>query len=448
VDTAVLAFTIGLSLVTGVLFGLAPAVQGSHADLHQVMRESTPSASATSRATRLRSVLVVGEFALALVLLVGAALLGQSFWRLQRVTLGFNPSSVLTARLWLPQPNLPETGPYFTHDARVNFYRRVLDRVSALPGVQAAGGISNLPLGGVHGRFSFAVEGRAPDVGDVPASEGVLVTPGYFRALGIDLVRGRLFDDHDDSKGQPVIVVGESFARQFFPGEDAIGRRIGPGARGRPATWLSIVGIVRDVKSERLDAGAAPLVYRSVMQTSNLTLTLVVRTAGDPSLLAESIRREVKAIDPNEPVFGIRTMQAVVASALAERRFTMLLLGLFAATALALSAIGIYGVMAYFVSQRTREIGIRMALGASPGDVVRMVLEQGVRLAAAGVVAGIAGALAITRAISTLLYGIGPRDPGTLVALSAALTAVALVACYVPARRATRVDPIRALRYE
>jgi len=189
-------------------------------------------------------------------------------------------------------------------------------------------------------------------------------------------------------------------------------------------------------------------VYRSVMQTSNLTLTLVVRAAGDPSLLAESIRREVQAVDPNEPVFSIRTMDAVVASALAERRFTMLLLGLFAATALALSAIGIYGVMAYFVSQRTREIGIRMALGASPGDVVRMVLEQGVRLAAAGVVAGIAGALAITRVISTLLYGIGPRDPGTLVALSAALTVVALVACYVPARRATRVDPMSALRNE
>jgi putative ABC transport system permease protein len=457
VNNVVLAFTAGLSLVTGMLFGLAPAIQGSHADLHQVMREATPSASAAGRASRLRSVLVVGEFALALVLLVGAALLGQSFWRLQRVTLGFNPASVLSARIWLPQPNLPETGPYFKHDARVAFYRRVLDRVAALPGVRAVGGITNLPLGGVHGRVSFAIEGRAGDTGDIPASEGVLVTPGYFRALGIELLQGRLFDDHDDDHAPAAVVVSETFVRQFFPGEDPLGKRIGPGVRGRPASgpqqavtlnWLTIIGVVRDVKSERLDASATPLVYRSVFQTSNLALTLVVRAAGDPSMLTEAIRREVKAVDPNEPVFSVRTMDAVIASALAERRFTMVLLALFAVTALALSAIGIYGVMAYFVMQRTREIGIRMALGASPRDVVGMVLRQGVRLAAAGVVVGLAGALAITRAIATLLFGIGPRDPWTLAALSAALTAVALLACYVPARRATHVDPIRALRYE
>jgi predicted permease len=457
VDGVVLAFTAGLSIMTGILFGLAPAIQGSHADLHQVMRETTGSASASGRTTRLRSVLVVGEFALALVLLVGAALLVQSFWRLQRVNLGFNPSSVLTARLWLPQPNLPETGPYFRHDARVSFYTRVLDRVAALPGVEAVGGVTSLPLAGSPGRSAFTIEGRAAAAGDVPSSEASFVTPGYFRALGVELVRGRLFDDHDDVHAPLALVVSESFARQFFPGEDAIGKRIGPGARGRngagalqpaAATWLTIVGIVRDVKSSRLDANAAPLLYRSVLQTSNLNLTLVVRTEHDPSMLAESIRREVRAVDPNEPVFSVRTMEAVVASALAERRFTMLLLALFAVTALLLSAIGIYGVMSYFVTQRTHEIGIRMALGASPRDVVEMVLGQGVRLAAAGVAAGIIGALAITRAIATLLFGVGPRDPGTLIALSATLTAVALVACYVPARRATRVDPIRALRYE
>jgi len=285
----------------------------------------------------------------------------------------------------------------------------------------------------------------------------VLVTPGYCRALGVDLVRGRLFDEHDDGRAIPAVVVSESFVRQFFPGDDPIGKRIGPGVRPRPASgpqqavavnWLTIVGVVRDVRSERLDTSAMPLVYRCAYQTSNLALTLVVRAAGDPSTLTESIRREVKAVDPNEPVFSVRTMDAVIASALAERRFTMLLLGLFAVTALALSAIGIYGVMAYFVTQRTREIGVRMALGATERDVVRMVLGQGVRLAAAGVVVGLAGALAITRAIATLLFGIGPRDPWTLAALSAALTAVALLACYIPARRATRVDPIRALRYE
>jgi len=364
---------------------------------------------------------------------------------------------VLTARLWLPQPNLPESGPYFTHDARVSFYTRVLDRIAALPGVEAVGGVTSLPLAGAPGRSAFTIEGRPAAAGDIPNSEASFVTPGYFRALGVDLVRGRLFDDHDDVHAPLALVVSESFARQFFPGEDAIGKRIGPGARGRngggplqaaPVNWLTIIGIVRDVKSARLDAGAAPLLYRSVLQTSNLNLTLVARTRHDPSLLAESIRREVRAVDPNEPVFSVRTMEAVVESALAERRFTMLLLALFAVTALLLSGIGIYGVMAYFVTQRTHEIGIRMALGASSRDVIGMVLGQGVRLAAAGVAAGIIGALAITRVIATLLFGVSPRDPGTLIALSVTLTIVALVACYVPARRATRVDPIRALRYE
>ena len=251
------------------------------------------------------------------------------------------------------------------------------------------------------------------------------------------------------------MVVSESFAQQFFPGEDAVGKRIVPGPPVRPAAapaspvnWLTIIGVVRDVKTERLDASASPMLYRSVLQLSNLTLTLVVRASGDPAMLAESIRREVHAVDPNEPVFSVRTMDAVVSSALAQRRFTMLLLAMFATTALALSAIGIYGVMAYFVTQRTHEIGIRLALGASRRDVLGLVLGQGIRLAAAGVVFGLIGAMAITRAIETLLFDVSPRDPATLVTLSIALTAVALLACYVPARRATRVDPIRALRHE
>jgi predicted permease len=450
IDRMALAFAAGISLVTSVLFGFAPAVHGSRTDLQSVMRETTPARGSS----RLRGALIVAEFALALVLLVGAALLVQTVWRLQGVELGFNPQSVLTARLWLPQPNDPSTGPYFTHRARVQFYRQVLDRIATLPGVESSGGVSNLPLGGARSRLSFTIEGQDVSARDVPASELALATPGYFSALGVDLVRGRLFDDHDDERAPAAIVINESFARRFFPGADPVGRRLflGSGVRTngplQSATPLplTIVGIVRDVRTERLDVPAAPMLYRSVLQASNLNLTLVVRASGNPEVLAESIRREVRAADPNEPVFGVRTMDEIVAGAVGQRRFAMLLLVLFAVVALVLAAIGIYGVMAYFVSHRAREIGIRMALGASSRDILTMVIAQGARLTVAGVAIGLAGALAVTGAISTLLYGVGPRDPMTLILLSTVLACVALVACYVPARRATRIDPIHTLR--
>ncbi len=457
VNGAVLVFTAVLSIATGIVFGFAPAIQGSLGDLNQVMRDSTRSATVTGPAARLRALFVVAEFALALVLLVGAALIVQSFWRLQRVELGFDPQSVLTARLWLPQPNLPETGPYFTHPARVAFYRRVIERIAALPGVTSVGGVANLPLGGSRGRMSFFIDGRSIETDDTQTAQATLVTPGYFETLRIPLVAGRLFSEHDDDHAPFAVVVSDSFARRFFPHEDAVGKRIAQGRRVQTGSgpaqapsrvFLTIIGVVRDVKTDRLELDPEPIVYRSVLQLSNLNLTLVVRASGDPAALTDAIRRDVHAVDPNEPVYGVRTLESVVAAALGERRFTMSLLVLFAATALVLSAIGIYGVMAYLVSQRTHEIGIRVALGAAPGDVLRLVLEQGVRLAACGVAAGLAGAFAVTRVIGTLLYGVSPRDPATFIALSAVLTTVALFACYVPARRATRVDPITALRYE
>jgi predicted permease len=456
VNGQVLAFTAALAVATGLVFGLVPALHGSRVDLNRVMRESSRGSTASRPVARLRGALVVAEFALALVLLVGAALLVQSFWRLQGVDLGFRSGSVLTARLWLPQPNDPSSGPYFTHAARVAFYRRVVDRIAALPGVSAVGGVTSLPLtSGARGRLSFRIDGRSNDAGDTPTAEAALATPGYFRALGIDLVAGRVFDDHDTTDTPPVIVVSESLVRRYFAGDDPIGKRIAPGGRvvaptapqqAPPMNWLTIVGVVRDVRTGSVDSDAPAMVYRSVWQLSNLNLSLAIRTNADAASMADAIRREVKAVDPNEPVFAVQTMDEVVGSALAERRFSMLLLALFAGTALVLSAIGIYGVMAYFVSQRTQEIGIRIALGASTRDLLRLVLGEGVRLAAAGVVVGLLGALALTRAVSSLLYRVDPRDPWTFAALAAALTAVALVACYLPARRAARVDPINALR--
>jgi len=457
VNRVVLAFCGVLSVVTGIVFGIAPAIHGANADLNHVMRESSRTATPSRRIARLRGGFVVAEFALALVLLIGAALMIQSFWRLQRVDLGFRPSAVLTFGIWLPQPNDPQTGPYFRHDARVSFYRRVVERLAALPGVEAAGGVTVLPLGGQRGRMSFSIEGRPTASGDTRVAESALATPGYFRALGIDLLRGRLFDDAEDAQKPLAIVVSESFARRFFPDEDPIGRRIAAGARvgvapgpqQQPTNWMTIVGIVRDVKSSGLDVDAAPAIYRSVWQVSNLNLAMAVRTRGDAAALAAAVRREVRSVDPNEPIFAVRTMDAIVASAVAQRRFTMLLLALFASTALLLSAIGIYGVMAYFVSQRMHEFGVRMALGATSGDVIRLVLGQGIRLAAAGVTVGIAAALALlraTRPVAAQLYGVDAKDPMTFAALAGTLTMVALVACYVPARRAIRVDPIAALR--
>jgi predicted permease len=457
VNGVVLAFTVALSIITGIVFGVAPAIQGSSAELQHVMRESSRSTTATGAVARLRAVLVVAEFALSLVLLVGAALLVQSFWRLQRVDLGFRPQSVFTLRLWLSQPNDPTSGPYFTHQARANFYKRVLYRVAALPGVQAAGGVSALPLTGARPRNSFVIEGRSLEAGDVPAAEEALATPGYFSALGIDLVRGRLFDEDDDARVRKVAVVSEAFVRKYFPCEDPIGKRFGPGTRvlnlGGPAQppppeWTTIVGVVRDVRTDAVELEAAPLIYRSEWQESSRNLTLTVRADGDAAALAESIRREVRGQDPNVPVYGASTMETVVASALSQPHFTMLLLVFFAATALLLSAVGIYGLMAYYVTQRTHEIGIRVALGAGQADVLRLLIGQGARLAAVGVAIGMAGAFAVTRAIGTLLYGVSPWDPTMFAGASLLLLGVALTACYIPARRAMGVDPMVALRYE
>ncbi|HJQ25199.1 MAG TPA: ABC transporter permease [Blastocatellia bacterium] len=447
IDARVLGFTLLVSLLTGFLFGVAPAFQAT-ATKTAMLKDVTRGSTASQRANRLRGLLVVSEFALALVLLIGAGLLLRSFWRLQAINPGFNPNHVLTARFWMPQPNDPPTGPYFKHQQRLPFYRQVMQRITALPGVEEAGWVNRLPLGGQNANLPFLIEGRPLETADVAASDPFTVSPGYFRAMQIGLVRGRYFDDHDDENAPGVLLVSEGFADRFFPGEDPVGRRIRPGNRNSTAPWLTIVGVVRDVKTTALDSDNAPQMYRCIWQVSGLQFALVVRSAMEPAAMGRAISQEVRAVDPNMPIYSVRPMTEVMAVTFAQRRFAMLLLGMFAVVALLLSAVGIYAVMAYVVEQRTSEVGIRMALGARPGDVLRLIVGQGMRLVLLGVGVGLAAAFALTRLTASLLFNTSASDPLTFTAISLLLTLIALLAIYIPARRATRVDPMIALRYE
>ena len=447
VDSAVLGFTFAVSLLTGLIFGLVPAIQASNPDLQETLKDAARGATAGVHRSRLRSLLIVSEFALALMLLISAALLMRSFWRLQNVDPGFAAENVLTARLWLPQPNLPETGPYFKHPSRVALFKQIIDRLSALPGVEAVGGTTRLPLDGGRSSTGFTIEGQPPESTEINVTQFAAASPGYFEAIGIPLMRGRLFAEHEDENAPGVIVVNQSFAQKYFPNEDSLGKRIRLG-RQPQSPWLTIIGVVRDVKTEGLDIETKPQMYRSVLQASSLLLTLVIHTEGNPSSLAEAVRNEVRAADPDLPVFGIRTMEEVMANAVVQRRFAMLLLGMFAVVALALSAVGIYGVISYSVGQRTHEIGVRVALGASSHDVLRLIMAQGMKLTLLGAAVGLAGAFAVTRFLAFLMFGISATDPLTFAAITSLLSVVALAACYVPARRAMKVDPVIALRHE
>jgi predicted permease len=455
IDRSVLLFTLGASLLTGIVFGITPALQGSSAGLGEALNEGSRGASGR-RGKRVRSLLVVTEFALALVLLVGAGLLVRTLWRLQKVDVGFQPTNVTTASLWLPQPDIRENGRYNESSAQAAFYRKALERIRALPGVEAAGATS-VPFNTRPFTTRLQIEGRDPERDGTAVAAGSSASTGYFRTLGIPLKAGRDFDERDAEGGEPVMIVSETFARRFFPGEDAIGKRLRfPGRPlqrqvvngDKPAPWMTIVGVVGDVKTESLTLDGRPAFYRPLLQASNALFTFVIRGAAPPSTLGPQIDAAVRSLDTELPVFAVRTMSEAMAATVEERRFAMQLLAIFAAAALALSAVGIYGVIAYGVAQRTREIGIRMALGARPSDVRRMLLAEGAKLAGAGVAIGLAGSVLLTQAMSALLYGVGPRDPMTLAAVPAVLAGVALAATFFPARRASRVNPTTALRSE
>jgi predicted permease len=434
-DRAVLTFTLVLSLATGVVFGLVPALHTSASALGEALKEGSRASTEGLRRNRLRNLLVVSEVSLALMLLIGAGLLIKSFRRLQAVDPGFDPHHLMG--LGVPAPADPAR--------REAFFDAVLARLSAVPGVSAASAINHLPIDGDLWTESYVVDGRPPPrPGDEPGAVYRTMRPGYLATMGIALARGRDFSDFDRRDAPPVVIVNEALARDAFPGEEAVGRRLRIGEVPH-----EIVGVTADARQKDWAESPIPEMYLADRQhPARGYLTVVVRTTGDPGPLRTRLQREVTALDSNLPAPRIVTMEEAITTALWQPRFNLLLLNAFAALALLLSAVGIYGVMAYSVSRRTREIGIRVALGATAGQVHRLVAGQGLLLTAAGVALGLVGALAATRLMSTLLFGVGATDPTTFLVVPVLLLGVGLVACYLPARRATRVDPVIALHHE
>ena len=442
VDGTVVAFTLGLSLLTGLLFGLVPALQLTRPGLVEELKEGGRGTQGGRRSARTRGALVLAQTALAVMLLAAAGLLLRSFLLLQGVDPGFEKGQALVFRVSVP-------GSAYDDARAVVFYDRLLERMRAIPGVQQAGAVMGRPMGGLGFGFSFEVDGWPEALpGQAPVMETRVATPDYFRAMGIPLLRGRAFTAADRAGSPQVVVLSESGVRKFFPNEDPMGKRIqlGWGLGEDRFAGGTVVGIVRDVKHFGLDEEEEPEIYLPHAQTPMKSMDVVLRTAVAPTSVLSAVRREVAALDPNVPVFKVETLEEVVGQSVSQPRFYTLLLGIFAAVALALAGIGIFGVTAYGVAQRTRELGIRMALGATAGEVVGLVVRQGMRVAAAGVALGLVGALLATRALRSMLFGVGAGDPITLVGVTAFLAAVALLACWIPARRAARLDPMAALR--
>ena len=439
-DSSVLGFTLAVSILTGLVFGLAPALRASKTDLSEPLKEGGRSSTDGARGNSLRGLLVVSEVALSLMLLVGAGLLIKSFVRLLQADLGYQTERVLTASLSLSETKYPEP------DQQAARYQQVLRRVASLPGVEAAGAASLLPLGGRDSYNVFRIEGRPPfAAGQEPSVRYQVVSPDYFRAMGIQLREGRSFNEGDTKDAPQVVMVNEAFARRHFSGEDPTGKRLSIG--DEPPR--EIVGVVGSVRHRGLDEEPQPEFYVSYLQTPRRDLNLVVRTAStDPAKLAASVHDAIKEVEKDQPVGGIRTMDALVAHSVAPRRFQMLLLGSFALIALVLAGVGIYGVMAYAVAQRRHEIGVRLALGAQRGDVIRLVVRQGMTLALVGAGLGLVGAFAGARVLGSLLYNVSAGDPWVFACVSALLILTAWLACYLPARRATGIDPMIALRHE
>jgi putative ABC transport system permease protein len=454
-DGRVLGFTFSLSILAGVIFGLAPAFQSSRPDVNAALKGDGASGGAKSRGRRTRESLVVAEVALSLTLLVGAGLMIKSFAHLQEVDPGFEPESVLTADLSLPRAKYPNG------QKVADFHDRLLARLAAAPGVVAAGLGSSLPLGGTNGDTAFFIDGRPPlDPRDRPHTHPRTISPDYFRAMGIRMVEGRAFTEQDQGQAPRVAVINETMARRFWPGQSALGKRVAldleamrffpdrPPQLDLAAGMREIVGVVRDVRHEGLETEPKPEMYVPDRQRPELEMNLVIRAAAGPASLTSVVREAVAAIDPDQPVADIRPMSRMLADSVAKPRFNYLLLTVFATTALILTVTGVYGVMSYAVAARTREMGIRLAMGARSRDVVKLVVGQGMKPVTAGVALGLAGAYALTRVMATLLFNVSATDPTIFIGMATILAIVAMLACYLPARKATKVDPVIALRSE
>ena len=442
INAAVLGFTLGISLLTGVIFGLAPAFEATRLNLTESLKEGGKNIGGSIRSQRLRNSLVVLEIALALVLLISAGLLIRSFARLQGVDPGFNAQNVLTMRVSLPRSK------YDNDQKRVNFFRQAVAQMQLLPGVESACAVSFLPFAAPHSGTGVDIEGRPKLPPGQGLTTGVMVSDmNYFRAMQIPLKRGRLFTDQEAAEMRHVVVVNEAFARVNFPGEDPLGKRVVIYMKNDNQP-CEIIGVVGDSKHMNLDAEVRPMSYWPHPELAYPGMTFVIRTKGEPTVVVGAARNVIRALDPEQPVADVRSMESLIGTSVARARFNTLLLAIFAVVALLLAGVGIYGVMAYSVAQRTHEIGVRMALGARATDVLRLVVRRGMTLALAGVAIGVAASFAMTQLMKTLLFNVSVTDPLTFVGVPLLLAFVALLACLIPARRAAKVDPMVALRYE
>jgi predicted permease len=456
INSPVLIFGLGASVVTGAVFGLAPALHAGRFDLTPALKEAARGSTGSGEQARTRRLLVITEFALSLVLMIAAGLLLRSFWDLLNAPLGFNPQKVMTVRTRLPYPNDPSTDIYGTAAQEAPFFREILRRGRTLRGVEemALGDTASIPLDQSlrdlklisEGQFLFTVEGSDVQSDEPSVVERSSVTPEYFHLLKIPLLRGRLFDESDNDKAPQVAVINEAFARMYWPNESPVGKRFRKTKADSP--WITVVGLIANARTESLAEAGVPKVYLDLYQTGGKRLAIFLRGNLDPAAIPAEVREQVQSVDPTLPVSGAQTLNETVSASLSERRFSMEIVALFALTALLLAGLGIYGVISYMVSERTHEIGIRIALGAGRRSILRMVLRQGLGLAIAGVAVGLVGAAVVSRLMAGLLYGVRPTDPLTFASVAMLLIGVALLACYIPARRATRVDPWVALRHE